>query len=65
MKDSNLKPCPFCGSEAERNYEQSRISGRSNGVNRVYIQCMKCLIRTISYDWDDEKTAIKRWNTRT
>lgn len=59
-----LKPCPFCGAEAEIQEEHQWISGCSNGVNRKYIVCTKCRNRTMSFDWDERKDMIEAWNRR-
>lgn len=51
-----LKPCPFCGSEA-------RIV--TNYVGSVYIRCTniyKCGVR--QEGWDMEEDAIEAWNRR-
>lgn len=61
---SELKPCPFCGGEAEHRNEVLRLNGYSRGVKRHYIQCRKCCCRTIAFDWDDEKEMIRIWNRR-
>ena len=52
MNNENLKPCPFCGGEAE--------FVMSGGDRRV--DCKKCGARS---DWyDTEAEAIKKWNNR-
>lgn len=46
-----LKPCPFCGGEAEIAYSRN-----------YYVWCDKCETRG---DWySTEAEAIKAWNTR-
>lgn len=56
MEKTELKPCPFCGSEAR--YRRYDISGEH------YIECPGCAI-VVMFDVDlDEKGAIEHWNTR-
>ena len=64
MREIKLKPCPFCGGEAGMREERRYLGGTSNGISRTYIQCNLCACRTMSYDWEDKKNAIKTWNTR-
>lgn len=53
---SDLKPCPFCGSEA-RHYVFALIEH--------YITCTnpKCYAET--HRWTTEAEAVEAWNTRT
>lgn len=48
---TELKPCPFCGGEAEL---------YSGGIK--YVLCKECL--ATSNDFKTEAEAIKAWNTR-
>ena len=51
-----LKPCPFCGGQAEI-WHCNRFIDKM-----VAIRCMNCNAQTFaSYD---EAEAVKRWNTR-
>ena len=52
----NLKPCPFCGSEAE-SYETTTGS---------LVECSNfdCHVGTLNNDWTKKK-VISIWNTRT
>lgn len=61
---NNLKPCPFCGGEAHERSEKKYLGNDSKGINRKYIECLKCNCRTMSYDWDDEKEMVETWNKR-
>lgn len=47
-----LKPCPFCGEEAEVRY-QSNLYG---------VRCKKCLATVAAFDTEAE--AIEAWNQR-
>ena len=55
---SNLKPCPFCGGEAEV------IFDGDGEMSAVAVKCKDCGIRTIHY-LDDTRKAIVAWNRRT
>lgn len=70
-----LKPCPFCGSDAELRAEW--ITDKHNPsreiANSKYVRCQRCFARTDPiYRKDIERTgidmteeAIRRWNKRT
>ena len=49
-----LKPCPFCGGEADY---------RTMGVG-VYIKCVKCGCNTQTFHYKERQEAIKAWNRR-
>ena len=51
---SELKPCPFCGGEAE-----FHIYGRSCNV-----VCSRCQIGTRLEHIDEYEVAVSAWNTR-
>ena len=46
-----LKPCPFCGGEAEM-----------MGITFVYVKCLNCGVETMGYREEDE--AAGTWNRR-
>ena len=50
-----LKPCPFCGGEAE-------IEMDENWYWNYYVFCQECKITTDYYETADE--AIEAWNRR-
>ena len=64
MANEELKPCPFCGGEAEH-----RTDRELNGVTD-WIECTNCSCQTRTYythiktEIDQEKQAIKAWNRR-
>lgn len=55
MKQTELKPCPFCGGEAD--------CGSFHGVAFFYVQCSCCGNGTKMYA--TAKAAAEKWNTRT
>lgn len=50
---SELKPCPFCGGEADYGYDSSMI----------LVECTDCYAATAMYMSQD--IAAKKWNSRT
>ena len=67
---AELKPCPFCGAEAEI-IDEREMCGHGESVLVVYIECENCDARGPSYcHWDDGRKewlisrAIKSWNMR-
>lgn len=56
MDEIKLKPCPFCGSDAEM--EQ----GKYQGLNTFYVRCLGCGAQTdLEYA---EEFAAELWNER-
>ena len=55
MIDKKLKPCPFCGGEAE-------IRGKKPNRTWVWILCRSC--RSESHGAYSEEEAIDQWNRR-
>lgn len=53
----NLKPCPFCGSEAEL-----RFSEGESGKRYYWIPCKKCSCCQTIFDTPQE--AVSAWNSR-
>ena len=63
MKETELKPCPFCGGEAVLESYKSRKGYEAN------IQCnggCLSLMRTITYDTEGEaiEAVVNAWNRR-
>lgn len=52
--NEELKPCPFCGGDAEFDYTEAE----DDGMGRC--ECMSC---GVGY-FDDRDSAIKQWNKR-
>lgn len=58
---NELKPCPFCGSDAQLDY----LGYRDKTKNHAVIRCKRCgaqIIRSVSIDRLSE--AINAWNRR-
>ena len=55
MKDKNLEPCPFCGSEAE-------IVELKTWEGSFYVHCPNCGIEQ-GYRYPYEE-AVEQWNMR-
>ena len=54
MSEEKLKPCPFCGGEAELE------------INGLYwdVNCKRCLANVGAYKCYNKKQAIEAWNRR-
>ena len=62
MKEK-LKPCPFCGGEADFCEEYSFLPRAKNLTHRgIRVYCVDCMVSTQLY-WEKEE-AINAWNTR-
>lgn len=59
--ENELKPCPFCGGNAELHHEYA-------GSGYSYIQCNKCGIKSVmfikAFDRSSDEHAINYWNRR-
>ena len=61
MKNTELKPCPFCGGQA-RKKETYLVAEDGPKVKLYTVGCENCVIEfSCLYD---ESVAIKLWNTR-
>ena len=54
--DKSLKPCPFCGGEADKDFN---IEPNEPPLWEVY--CISCAASVCDYE---EDRAVKRWNNR-
>lgn len=60
---SELKPCPFCGKQAE-------LVKENHGFGNPFVYRIGCLTtnccgrRPIQTGWHTEKAAVGLWNTR-
>lgn len=50
-----LKPCPFCGGEAEI---------KPNNIGDFFAMCSGCGASTSDIKCELEESAARRWNTR-
>lgn len=50
-----LKPCPFCGSEAIL---------IKNGAGCYQVACFKCEVRQCAYVYKTKESSIEAWNRR-
>ena len=66
-----LKPCPFCGSEAEVRIIYNELE--TTDVPRFsYVRCVRCFSQTAEYSFknsdrtgiDPREASIKAWNRR-
>ena len=68
MTDHDLKPCPFCGGEAE--HDSLHYTGGTSVLtidcgHAVYCLDMDCIgCPSFSRIYDTEEEAITAWNTR-
>lgn len=61
MTDTELKPCPFCGSKARyRNFQTAEDEVTA------FVECTGCEAHTmaVSDAYADKRAAIHYWNTR-
>ena len=66
MEDLNLKPCPFCGSEAQLEYCGT---SRCFRMHTAKVECSACGVigdsgGSFKSGEDAECDAINKWNTR-
>lgn len=63
MSNKRLKPCPFCGGEAEIIINKTR-QGQTSNIRCSKCTCKKTLLKYPYYDGDIEQDAIDDWNMR-
>lgn len=56
-----LKPCPFCGGEANIAYEARRRYDKDKWVDGVRVYCGTCEAQMF---YTSEKLAVEAWNRR-
>lgn len=59
MQNTELKPCPFCGSEVKIYSESVEVDRESYNF-----ECCECNSNTY-FDFCDREQAIESWNRRT
>ena len=57
-----LKPCPFCGGDANLRTTDLVEGLGLFAMRAVFVQCARCGARTLEYR--DERFAIEDWNRR-
>lgn len=70
MSDIKLKPCPFCGGEAE--FCRTSIKTSDGWSDGVFVYCTECRNRTSAVLYNKQehgecgeyKEASEKWNTR-
>lgn len=68
MKETKLKPCPFCGGKAEIT-NHTECAGHGMYIPQCYVRCVKCNAHGGTADGyfdngDLKALAIERWNRR-
>ena len=58
MTTNKLKPCPFCGGEAEI------IEVKDNPPETIAIQCKSGCGVSVHHKWMEENVLVEAWNTR-
>jgi len=66
MTDTDLKPCPFCGGEAEIRERMDENIWDHSQVVWQSVSCGNIDCDLQGYDWpkEAEPNAVERWNTR-
>ena len=60
MSNENLKPCPFCGGQAE--LQAKNITTTKTSKTLYQIICTECTCSIVDYVYAD--TAVRAWNRR-
>lgn len=64
MKETELKPCPFCGGEAEMIKHSFWNERKHSYSDRTYsIKCCGCSVETYPF-YDTKEKATESWNRR-
>lgn len=63
MRDSTLRPCPFCGGEAQLSDDQAM-----RAYGGVYVRCVDCGVKTtvepVNRAYIADEKAVSLWNRR-
>lgn len=62
MENEKIKPCPFCGADAE--LQNKRRYNLSPEKHRIVDTNVKCPIFPVTRWYERESDAIKAWNNR-
>lgn len=62
-KKPELKPCPFCGGEAERK-EDTACMGHGDFCTYQIIQCKECGARVTGGYYGENDNTVEKWNRR-
>lgn len=58
---NELKPCPFCGGEAQLEHDFM-------GIGSSYVVCKKCGLKSVSFmrsfECSSDANAVEYWNRR-
>lgn len=60
---TELKKCPFCGSEARISINKTK-QAQTSIITCDRCSCRKTLLKNSFYEGDIEKEAIEAWNRR-
>lgn len=58
METNELRPCPFCGGEAEI------IEVKDNPPETIAIQCKSGCGVSVRHKWMEENVLVEAWNNR-
>lgn len=59
---AEIKPCPFCGGEAELERNAIEIIGLGDWANSSFVSCTQCGAAMFSFDGIE--SPVEAWNRR-